>query len=81
MRTTVTLENDVATALARIEQQEGLPPKEVINRAVREFIARRGRRPKAATYKTRSVDLGRCLVGSLDDVGEALALAEGDNFR
>jgi hypothetical protein len=81
MRTTVTLEDDVASALARIEKTEGTSPKEVINLAVREYIARRARKSKAGTYKTPTVDLGPCLVGSLDDVGEALALSEGENFR
>jgi metal-responsive CopG/Arc/MetJ family transcriptional regulator len=82
MRTTVTLEDDVAAALARIEKQEGTSPKEVINTAVRELVARRARRSRAAArYVTPAVDLGACLVGSLDDVGDALAHAEGDDFR
>jgi hypothetical protein len=81
MRTTVTLEDDVAAALARLEKQEGISPKEAINRAVREFVAGRARRSRAASYQTATVDLGKCLVGSIDDVGEALALGEGDDFR
>ena len=81
MRTTVTLEDDVAKALARIAREDGLPAKEVINTAVREFIGRRRRKPKAAVYTTPSVDLGACLIGSLDDVHEAIALAEGDDAR
>jgi len=81
MRTTITLEEDVAAALARLEKQEGLSAKEAVNTALREFVARRSRRPKAAPYTTPTVDLGRCLVGSVDDVGEALAHAEGDDFR
>jgi hypothetical protein len=81
MRTTVTLEEDVAIALARLEKKEGLAPKAVINMAVREFLARRTQKPRRAAYATPTVDLGKCLVGSLDDVGEALALGEGDAFR
>jgi hypothetical protein len=26
-------------------------------------------------------DLGRCLIGSLDDVSEALAIGEGEDFQ
>jgi hypothetical protein len=81
MRTTVTLEDDVAAALARLEKQEGISAKEVINRAVREFVAGRARRSKVSVYRTPEVDLGKCLVGSLDDVGEVLALGEGEDFR
>jgi metal-responsive CopG/Arc/MetJ family transcriptional regulator len=44
MRTTVTLEDDVAAALARLEKQEGLSPKDVINAAVRSFVAQRSRK-------------------------------------
>jgi hypothetical protein len=36
---------------------------------------------RRATYHTRAVSLGRCLVGSLDVVSEALAVAEGEAFR
>jgi metal-responsive CopG/Arc/MetJ family transcriptional regulator len=81
MRTTVTLEDDVAKALERIAKDEGIPPKEIINTAVREFVGRRRRKPAGAAYRTPTVDLGTCLIGSLDDVHEALALAEGDDAR
>lgn len=81
MRTTVTLEDDVAKAIARLAKDEGLSPKQVINTAVREFIGRRGRKMPAHSYRTPTVDLGPCLIGSLDDVQEALALAEGDDAR
>jgi len=81
MRTTVTLEEDVAKALARIAKDEGLSPKEIINTAVREFVGRRRRKPAGTVYATSTVDLGACLIGSLDDVQEAIALAEGDDAR
>ena len=80
MRTTVTLEDDVAAALAKLEKQEGITLKEAINMAVRAFVAGRTRKPAGASYQTPSVDLGRCLV-SLDDVAEALSVAEGEDFR
>lgn len=32
-------------------------------------------------FETESVELGRCLVGSLDDIAEVLAVAEGENFQ
>jgi metal-responsive CopG/Arc/MetJ family transcriptional regulator len=81
MRTTVTLEDDVAKALERIAKDEGLSPKQIINTAVREFVGRRRRKPTGTVYKTPTVDLGSCLIGSLDDVHEALALAEGEDAR
>ena len=38
-------------------------------------------RRRSKLYRTRAVSLGRCLVGSVDDVAEALAIAEGEAFR
>jgi hypothetical protein len=32
-------------------------------------------------YRTPSASLGKCLLGSLDDVAEALAMGEGEAFR
>lgn len=81
MRTTVTLEDDVAAALVRLEKEEGLSPKEAINMSVRAFVAARSRKGARSTYRTPAVDLGRCLIGSIDDVSETVALAEGDDFR
>lgn len=37
--------------------------------------------PPRTPFKTKSVSLGQCLVGSIDDVAETLALAEGESFR
>lgn len=31
--------------------------------------------------RTRAVDLGRCQVGNLDDVAEALSMGEGEDFK
>jgi predicted transcriptional regulator len=81
MRTTVILEDDVVAALALLKKQEGMSAKEVINAALREFVARRARKLSPVAYKSKSVDLGKCLVGSVEDVGEALAMAERDNYR
>ncbi len=32
-------------------------------------------------YRSRAVVLGRCRFGSLDDVAEVLAVAEGESFE
>jgi len=34
-----------------------------------------------APFHTATASLGRCLLGGLDDIAEALALAEGETFR
>ena len=39
------------------------------------------KKTSAKRYSTPTVKLGRCLVGSIDDVAEALAMAEDESFR
>ncbi|MGD9262702.1 MAG: CopG family transcriptional regulator [Desulfobacterales bacterium] len=82
MRTTLTIDDDVAAALERIRKTRKLSFKALVNDALRQGLKEMSRPPrKIKPYKTKPVSLGRCLVGSLDDISEALAIAEGENFR
>ena len=82
MRTTLTLDADVAATVQRMQRTRECSLKAIINEALRHGLREmEGPRQRAGIYRTRSVDLGRCLVGSLDDVAEALALAEDEAFR
>lgn len=82
MRTTLTLDDDVAALLRREMSRTKQPLKQLVNTALRRGLASQpSRRRKGRPYRTPSVSLGRCLIGQLDDVGEALALGEGDTFR
>lgn len=82
MRTTLTLDDDVAALLKRVMARERKSLKEVVNMALREGLEQMGRpRAPATPYRTTPVSLGRCLVGSLDDVAEVLAVAEGERFK
>ncbi len=82
MRTTLTLDDDVAALLERVRAERGSGLKDVVNEALRLGLRGLTARPRRRTaYRTPTVSLGRCLVGSLDDVSEALALAEGEAFR
>ena len=81
MRTTVTLDDDVAAHLARLERKRKQPFKELLNEALREGLARLDAPVAPADFRTAPLDLGSSLIGSLDDVTEALAVAEGEDFR
>lgn len=82
MRTTLTIDDDVAAALERIRKARKISFKALVNEALREGLKEMSRPPrKVKPFKTKSVSLGRCLVGSLDDISEALAIAEGEDFR
>ena len=82
MRTTLTLDADVTALLRRIQEAHGRSLKAVVNDALRRGL-RQMANPAAprARYRTPTVDLGRCLVGSLDDVAEVLAVAEDERFQ
>ena len=82
MRTTLTIDDDVAAALERIRKTRKLSYKALVNEALRQGLKEITRPPRSLKpYQTKSVSLGRCVAGSLDDVSEALAIAEGEDFR
>jgi len=83
MRTTLTLDDDVAALLSRLQKQRGLRLKEIINQVLREGLARMDAesKPPSTPFRTATFDAGRCLIGSLDCVADALAIAEGEAYR
>lgn len=82
MRTTLSLDDDVAALITRIRKARRSGLKQVVNEALRRGLqAMLVRDEPRAPYRTRTVDLGRCLVGSVDDVADALSLAEGEDFK
>lgn len=81
MRTTLTLDDDVAALLRRTARRKKTGLKTVINDALREGLKRLAAPSVAAPFRTRAVSLGRCRLGSLDDVAEVLAMVEGETFR
>ncbi len=82
MRTTLTLDDDVAALLNRIIKMRQSSLKEVVNEGLRRGLNQLKSQPRPEKrYSTRTVKLGRCLVGSLDDVAEVLAIAEGESFQ
>jgi hypothetical protein len=82
MRTTLSLDDDVAVLLDQMRKRRKGHMKEIVNQALREGLTRMTRvRKRATLYHTPEASLGRCLVGSLDDIAEVLAVAEGERFR
>jgi Ribbon-helix-helix protein, copG family len=82
MRTTLTLDDDVAATLERLRKNSDSGLKELINDALRRGLKDMGARPKRIQpFRTKSVALGRVRLASIDNVGEALALAEAESFK
>jgi hypothetical protein len=82
MRTTLTIDDDVAAELERLRRALNAKFKELVNEALRRGLQEMAAPPKQSEpFHTRSMDLGRCLLDNLDDIAEVLAIAEGEDFR
>jgi adenine-specific DNA glycosylase len=82
MRTTLTLDKDVAAVIERLRKTRDESLKTLVNQALREGLKQlEAPHRKPARFRTGSVDLGRCLLVNVDNVAEALAVAESESFR
>lgn len=79
----MTLDDDLAVRLEERRAQRGLTFKEVLNDAVRRGLVAADEHASgpAVAHTTRTLPLGRRLVGDMDNVAEALTVAEGEAFR
>lgn len=82
MRTTLTLDDDVASQLEQLRRARDLPLKQVVNDTLRQGLRQmqEGAKPRRKPYRTRGLDLGAARF-PVDNVAEALAFAEGEDFR
>lgn len=82
MRTTLSLDPDVAALLDKARRVRKEKLRTIVNEALRRGLAELLARPRRKQpFRTRPIDVGDCLVGSLDDVSEVLELAEGEDHR
>ena len=82
MRTTLTLDDDVADTLEKFRRSRRIGLKQLINEALRRGLKDMGRRrgPREPA-RTKTVALGRLRVASIDNIGETLAIVEGESFK
>lgn len=81
LRTTLTLDHDVAVKARKGAAKLGRPFKEVINQALRIGLDEVLRPQPAKKYVTRPRPLGLRAGLSYDSIGEILARAEGEDYR
>lgn len=82
MRITVALDDDVAAEIQRLRQSRRTSLKSLVNQALRHGLkAIQGPQPNRKPYVTPASDLGRCLVGNVDNIAEVIAVAEGEDHR
>lgn len=82
MRTTLTLDEDVAATLERLRKSRNTSLKDLVNEALRQGLQRMAapsnlREP----FQTRAVALGRCRLAGIDNIADALAAIEGEAFK
>ena len=77
MRTTFTLDVDVLALLHRVRETRQSGITAILNEALRVGLQQMvGSPSRREPYHTRVVDPGECRLPNLDDVAEALTLAE-----
>lgn len=79
MRTTITIDPDLARTVERLRRQRGLSMARVVNELLRAGI--RGGRGARKRYTLRANWRATSLIGSLDSVSRALDIAEGPSHR
>ncbi len=82
MRTTLTIDDDVAAAIERLQRTRKATLKDIVNEGLRlglrEMDAKPKRRPR---IETRAFDVGEVFVKNLDNIAEVLAFAEGEDYK
>lgn len=80
MRTTLTVDDDVAAELGRLMKSRETSFKALVNDVLRRGLQEMTAGPKRRKpFRTKSV-AGRLLI-PIDNVAEALAIAEGEEFK
>jgi Ribbon-helix-helix protein, copG family len=82
MRTTLTLDDDVAVALERLRRARDASLKDIVNDALRRGLSDLAIHTKQREpFQTQGVALGRLHLASIDNISESLAVAEGEAFK
>ena len=82
MRTTLTVDDDVAAVLEGLRKSRDASLKELINEALRRGLSEMTDPSKRRErVRTRAVSLGGLRIASIDNIAEALAIAEGEKFK
>ncbi|MFT5454260.1 MAG: hypothetical protein ACI9K2_000736 [Myxococcota bacterium] len=81
MRTTLTLDPDLASALRQRQRQSGRSWKEVVNDAIRLGLAAAPAEEPREPYMTPSTDPGPPRLQGVHSVHELLVFAEGEDYR
>jgi hypothetical protein len=79
MRTTLTLDPDLEPRVQSLRKARGVSMARVVNELIRAGLAAPKKRP--ARYRSKLTWRAESRVGSLDNIGEVLALGEGEGRK
>jgi hypothetical protein len=80
MRTTLTIDDDVAVQLERLRRERDVSLKVVVNDALRRGLRAEASPQSRKPFLMKTFDGGKLLI-PIDNVAEALAQAEGEDFK
>lgn len=81
MRTTLTLDEDVAVQLERLRRARDVSLKDLVNDALRRGLREMNAKPKKREpFRTRAFNMGKPLI-NIDNVAEVIAYAEGEGYK
>lgn len=82
MRTTITLDEDVAAKLTSLARRTGRAFRDVVNETLRRGLARPAASPPREPFRVKTRDMGRLRPGvSLDSVADLIEQVEGPLHR
>jgi predicted transcriptional regulator len=81
VRTTLTLDEDVASRLKSEARKSGRPFKQVVNEALREGLAKRPAKGKVPPFKVKARSMGLYPGLNYDNIGELLEQIEGPLYK
>jgi hypothetical protein len=81
MRTTLTIEDDVAAQLERLRRERAMSLKDIVNDALRRGLQQlqKPQKPRKP-FRPTTYDMGEALI-NIDNVAEAIAYAEGEDYK
>jgi hypothetical protein len=82
MRTTLTIDDDVAAQLDRLRRGRNLTLKAIVNEALRRGLRDVDAPQKKRTpFRTKVFGTGKPLIPNVDNVAEVIAFLEGEDFK
>lgn len=72
MRTTLSLDDDVAAQLDAWRAKQNLTFKEAVNSALRRGLTELSRPKTRKPFRTKPIDMGPCRLANLDNIWEVL---------